>query len=272
MPKLSAVILTRDNERTIERAVCSLVGLAEELIIVDDGSTDKTLELIRANWSGVNPIRNEASNGVKIVARTLDRFDAQRNFGIEQASGEWIIMIDSDEELSSELTAQIRTELTHPAHELYRSHLVNEAFGTTIRVKLERPLLFRATLKFGNALHETIQSTNTGFLSGDLLHHSWLDAEDWIADMNHYSTHQAKKWLIQKRNYSPFMLFLIALLMPPYHFLKLVVFQGRWRNGFFAGVLYPAACSAEWWFSVLKYYELRYVQKIDSAGHIKPGS
>lgn len=261
MPKLSGVILTRDNERTIERTVRSLVGLVDELIIVDDGSTDRTLDLVRTIWPTA-----------KIVLRSLDRFDAQRNFGLEQSKGDWVIMIDSDEELSPGLRTQIQTELNNPAHELYRSHLLNEAFGKTIRVRLERPLVFKSSLRFGSALHETINSSDSGFLSGDLLHHSWVDAEDWISDMNHYSTHQAKKWLIQKRDYSRFQLFLIALFMPLYHFLKLSIGQGRWRKGFFAGVLYPAACAAEWWFSVLKYYESRYLNHSDTPSHIKKDS
>ena len=159
-----------------------------------------------------------------------------------------------------------------PAHELYRSHLINEALGTTIRLRLERPLLFRAALRFKSALHETISSANFGFLPGDLFHHSWTNAADWMSDANRYSTYQAKKWLVQKRNYSRLKLILIVLLMPPYHFIKLVIFQGRWRKGFFAGILYPAACATEWWFSVLKYYEYRYIQKLDHTDHIKPGS
>ncbi|MBI5220422.1 MAG: glycosyltransferase family 2 protein [Candidatus Liptonbacteria bacterium] len=256
--QISGAILTRDNERTIARAVRSLLPFISELIIVDDGSTDNTLSIIR-----------ELYPEVKVLTRKLDQFHAQRNFALERVAAEWVVMIDSDEEITTPLADAIQRELARPRRDLYRCYRLNEALGRSTKVVLDRPILFRKHLRFSGALHETIELHNPGFLPAELLHHSWVDVADWIDDINQYSTYQAKKWLIEERNYNTFQLALIALGMPLYHFCKLFFGQRRYRNGFFAGLVYPLAQAAEWWFVILKYYEYRYLQHAEKPADIR---
>jgi glycosyltransferase involved in cell wall biosynthesis len=257
MKKLSGVILTHDNIRTIDRAVSSLVGLVDELIIIDDYSSDATLSLIKKVYPQA-----------RIYTRKLDRFDVQRNFGIERAEGEWIVMIDSDEEVSPRLGEEIKKALRYPDCDAYQCYLENETFNAHVVLKLERFLLFKSSFRFKGALHEKIHPERVGFLPGKLLHHSWIDVEDWVNDINQYSGYQAKKWLLQNRNYSKPQLLGIALVMPVYQFVKMAFFQKRILKGVFQGVVYPLAASAEWIFSVMKYYELKYIKK-ESPADIK---
>lgn len=254
---LSAVILTRDNERTIARAVESLKGLAEELIVVDDGSTDRTLEIIRAIWPDA-----------KFLSRVLDRFDAQRNFGLEHVKGEWTIMIDSDEELDLTLREAIRKEMRAPKAKAYGVYRLNRAFDRVSEEKLIRTVLFPSVLRFEHALHENIDVPLT-YLPGRLIHNSWVDASDWLKDINNYSTHTAKKWLIENRNYSRFWLMCLAFGLPLYTFCQLYFGRKRYLNGFFVGFLYTLANATEWWFVILKYYEWKYLGKELSSGTIK---
>lgn len=250
MNKISGIILTHNNEQTIREVVESIKNIIDELLIIDDFSTDKTTEIIKSVYPAV-----------KIFQRKLDYFNNQRNFGIEKAERDWILMIDSDEIVSDKLKESIVQTIKNPKYQAYQCAILNNPFGAKVYLKMERPILFKKTLKFENALHEQLNEKNFGWLKGELIHQSWVDATDWIDDINHYSTHQAKKWILQNRNYNRFQLFLIGFLMPIYTFLKMFFWQKRFKNGLFAGFFYSLACSIEWIFSVLKYYEMKYLKK-----------
>lgn len=250
MNKISGIILVKDNQKTIKQAVESIKELIDELIIVDDFSTDKTIEIIKSIYPEV-----------KIFQRKLDRFDNQRNFGLEKAENEWALMIDSDEMVTKELANSIKDILTKSRQaQAYSCFLLNEALGRFVKGKLCRAIFFKKHLRFEGALHENIK-IKLKYLKGFLIHNSWTNITDWIADLNHYSTHTAKKWIIQKRNYNRLQLFLIATLMPIYTFLERFFWQKRFTKGIFAGFLYPLAWSVEWIFSVLKYYEIKYLKR-----------
>src|SRR3989337_339671 len=100
MNKVSGVILIHNSERTIRASVNSILGVVEELLIIDDFSTDKTLEIIKSLYPSV-----------RVLQRSLTRFDEQRNFAIERVKYDWILMIDSDEEADGELTGSIKNAL-----------------------------------------------------------------------------------------------------------------------------------------------------------------
>src|SRR3989339_241301 len=100
--KLSAVVLIRNEEKNIERCLESLT-FCNEVIIVDDFSTDGTLEKIR---NSKFEIRNKSK--IKIFKRKLNGdFAGQRNFGMSKASNEWVLFVDADEEVSGELRKEI---------------------------------------------------------------------------------------------------------------------------------------------------------------------
>lgn len=98
--KISVIILTKNEEPVIADCLES-VKWADEIIIVDHGSTDKTLEIIKKH--GVQKI---------IKAPKESTFSDRRNLGAESASGEWLLYVDADERVTPELKAEIQSLLT----------------------------------------------------------------------------------------------------------------------------------------------------------------
>ena len=99
MPLLSVAIITCDEERNLARTLAS-VSFADEIVVVDSGSRDRTVEIAR-------------SFGARVFVRDWPGFAAQKNFAIAQCSGDWILSLDADEEMTPELRTQIRVLLPH---------------------------------------------------------------------------------------------------------------------------------------------------------------
>jgi len=89
MPALTAILIANNEELDLPRALASLQGVADETILVDTGSTDRTCEIARAF-------------GARIYVRKLDSLAEQKNYAATFASNEWLLSIDCDEELSPE--------------------------------------------------------------------------------------------------------------------------------------------------------------------------
>jgi glycosyltransferase involved in cell wall biosynthesis len=230
MEKLSGLVITKDNERTIEACIASISPLVDELIIIDDHSKDGTLEIIRK-------IRPDAI----IITRTLDRFDAQRNTCLEIAKNPWVLMIDSDEIIEADLATAISS--LHSLEEnqeidAYWTIRRNRFFDTYLNEKYrDRPLLFRQNLRFSRPVHEiiTLDQKKTKKLNGYLRHEGWVSIAQNMEKMNRYSSLMADKWLEQKRNYSRFLLTIFAFILPLRYFFicffgKRFYKAGLWRN------------------------------------------
>ncbi|MFL5730288.1 MAG: glycosyltransferase family 2 protein [Cytophagaceae bacterium] len=106
MPELSVVIITRNEASNIERTLVSALKVSSDIIIVDSGSTDNTLDICR-------------KYPVKIYFHVWEGYAAQKNYGDSLTAHDWILSIDADEELSAELAAEIRQELQNPAADYY---------------------------------------------------------------------------------------------------------------------------------------------------------
>ena len=259
MRKISGIILTRNNERTIKEAVNSIKDIVDELLIIDDSSTDKTLEIIKS-------IYPEA----KIFQRKLDRFDAQRNFGIEKANYDWILMIDSDEIVTRELGRSIVAAMENPQYDAYICYRLNKIFPNySVRdFMVERPLLFKNLFQFTGALHESMKVERFGILAGDLLHNVHFNLTSWLQKTPTIKLH-AQKWLDQGREYGLFTLAILVFFLPIYEFFKKFFIQKAFKNGFFEGFLYALVHSWYWVFVIMYYYELRHKEKASSKEYIR---
>ena len=92
-PRISAVIITRNEERRLP-ACLSALAFADEIVVLDSGSTDRTREIA-------------TEHGAIVSSRDFDDFPAQKNHAIEQASGDWILSVDADEIVPAELAEEL---------------------------------------------------------------------------------------------------------------------------------------------------------------------
>lgn len=167
MNKLSAIILTKNSENLIADCIESVRQLADEIIIIDDNSTDRTVDLGRRLGARV-----ETSNS------SVKNFSEKRNFGLKKAKNKWVFYIDADERASKELKQSILQIINDPCP-IYRAYKVlrkNFYLGNhewPFIESLER-LFDKSSLKgWRGEVHETpIIEGKIGELNGFLLHYT----------------------------------------------------------------------------------------------------
>ncbi len=241
--KISATILTHNSEATIGKTLHSIRDLLDELIIVDDESKDTTLDIVRS----ICP-------GAKILHRKLDNFAQQRNFSLSHCTSDWILIIDSDEFLSEELKAAIRSEIAKPRSDIFICMRLNRNLAGWGKAKMDRPILIRKGLEFVNPLHETVVGEKK-MLSGNLYHDCWTNIHDWAEDMQIYSAWKARNWAADDPNRSILFLTFRQFAAAGYLFLKRFFAEKRYKQGL-GGFLYCFTWSFEEFLVLLKYYEL----------------
>ncbi|MDD2714568.1 MAG: glycosyltransferase family 2 protein [Candidatus Wallbacteria bacterium] len=185
---LSVVMLTKNCEETVKKAVFSAYEIADEFVIVDDFSSDGTLNQL------------DDLPKAKTFRRKMVDFSEQRNFGIDQCSGDWILMLDSDEYLSEKLVKSIRSTLDRPEHEAYdfkRKHLF---LGEIIlycdyNTYTSMPRLFRrGSGRFHKPVHESLDyAGSVGRLSGWCYHDNARDLYQFTLKTIRYAAIEGEK-------------------------------------------------------------------------------
>ena len=239
--KLSVAIITFNEEANIARTLRSVIEVADEVVIVDSGSSDLTLQ-----------IAQEFGPKVKIFAEAWKGFAAQKNFAIEQCGGEWVLSLDADEELSDGLRNEIA--------QLIQEHAPVVPDGTpgvgepcTVFSVARRNMFLGRWLKHGGMwpdrkirlfqrgtalfeerpVHETIQvSGPVGELNFPLHHHAYPTLAGYLEHMNRYSSLGAETAVVRgvtSRNALQF--FTNVVLRPKFTFLYNYVFRGGFLDG-----------------------------------------
>jgi glycosyltransferase involved in cell wall biosynthesis len=187
-PTLSVAIITLNEEANLPRTLAS-VQFADEIIVVDSGSTDRTIEIAK-------------SFNAKVICQPWLGFSAQKNFAIESCTGTWVLSLDADEELTPELQTEIRSLLRgKPDADAYLVRRRNLFLNRWIRhggyypdAKLR--LFRRHAANFApparfteRPVHETITFDGAlETLHADLIHHAYPTIESYIEHMDRYST------------------------------------------------------------------------------------
>ena len=189
---LSVVIITHNEEVNIGRTLASVQTLVTdgkgEIIVVDSGSTDRTVEIAK-------------SYGAKVFVEEWKGFAAQKNSAIDKAKGDWILSLDADEELSDGLTKEVEEICHGPAEDGFGSedgywlkrqnHFLGRAlrhggFWPDPKLRMFRRGMGRVETR---PVHETFQVTGRlGTLYDPLIHHSYPTLADYIDHMNRYSS------------------------------------------------------------------------------------
>lgn len=198
---LSVCIITLNEEANIARTLASVRGLADEIIVVDSGSTDRTLQIAR-------------EHAAKVFCEGWKGFAAQKNSALEKASCAWVLSLDADEEVSAELAASIRALLGSGAEPRFSGYTMNRRnlyFGKWIKHGGYYPdpklrLVRRGTAEFElRPVHEDMKMAGpVGHLRGDLIHRAYADLESYIEHLNRYSSLGAEMAAQRKTRFSVF--------------------------------------------------------------------
>jgi glycosyltransferase involved in cell wall biosynthesis len=178
------------NEEARLRACLESVAWADEIVVVDAESEDKTIQIAREFTE-------------QVVVRPWPGFATQKNFGLDLARGDWILSLDADEEVSPELREEIARILADPAAgDGYALPRKNIYWGRWVRhgglyPDWQTRLFRRGRARFVERdVHESVRvAGRVGRLRGALLHRSYRDMADFLARADRYSTLAAQEWV-----------------------------------------------------------------------------
>ncbi len=220
--KISAVIITKNEEENIARCLKSLVGVVDEIIVIDAFSTDKTVEIAQ-------------NNGAIIIQKEWEGYSQNKNFGNSQAKNDWILSIDADEVLSQELIISIR-KLTLDDSKVYSFNRLNNYCGQWIRHSNWHPdwniRLFnkKESAWSGDFVHEKLtlpKHVAVDQLEGLLYHYSYQNSEDHWQRIEKYAQLSAQQLFQDGKKAT----FIKLWLSPIARFLKTYFFKKGFLDG-----------------------------------------
>jgi len=252
MPDLSVVIITRNEEANIGRCLQS-VKMADEVIVVDSGSTDRTIEIAR-------------NMGAQTFSIPWAGYGQSKRKAVDRASGKWILSIDADEVISPELADEISRIISGESEfDGYFIKRKTNFLGKWIYHCGWYPdYLLRLFKKSkgnfnGNVVHEqVILDGRAGYLNGEILHYSYTSLEKYFEKSNYYTTLGAEELLRQGKKARLYHIAVKPLAaFIKHYFIKLGFLDGI--SGFIISCLSSAAVFA-------KYIKLRELARRQKQG------
>jgi glycosyltransferase involved in cell wall biosynthesis len=185
MPRLSVFLITRNEAHNIAACLES-VAWADEIVVLDSGSSDETAAICRRYGARVE------------TSADWPGFGVQKNRALDLAGGDWLLSIDADERVTPELRAEIEQVLRAPDADAYEMPRLSSYLGQPMRHGGWWPdhvtrLFRRGAARFTEArVHEAlVVQGRSGRLRNHLVHHSFRSVEQVIAKMDAYSTYAA---------------------------------------------------------------------------------
>ncbi len=240
---LSVVIITKNEERNMHDCLKSVAGWADEIVIVDDESSDKTVEISK-------------SYGATIYHRKMDNEGIHRNWAYAQAKNEWVLSLDADEMVSLQLRDEIIAALPNTKFQAYDMPLKNyigkywvQHSGWYPAGKLR--MFMKSRFKYEEvAVHPRVYlDGQTGHFTKDIVHKGYPDFEHFLQSLNRQTTLEAEKWIQTGRKMT---LGLMVWRAVDRFFRSLIGKQG-WKDGFigfmiaFYAFLYQVMSYAKYW-------------------------
>ncbi|KUJ60556.1 glycosyl transferase [Flavobacteriaceae bacterium CRH] len=242
--KLSVLIITLNEERYI-KSLLEDIDFADEIIVIDSYSTDQTADIV-----------NSFAN-VKLIQNKFINYTLQRNFGLDQAKNPWILFIDADEKLTSNLKSEILATINDNnaanAYLIYRTFMFK---NTKLRFSgWQTDKIFRLFKKSDcrytedRMVHEKlIVNGKIATLKNKIIHYSYTSYQDYKAKMYNYGVLKAHEK--QKKGQKPNYLKLV--FHPVYTFL----YQYLIRMGFLDGIKGITICYLNAYSIFIRYKEL----------------
>jgi glycosyltransferase involved in cell wall biosynthesis len=221
MKLLSVVIISKNEANAIGGCLDSVTGVADEVVVLDSGSTDATRELC-------------AERGARVIDTDWPGFGPQKNRAVGAARNDWVLCLDADERLSAELAESIKAALVEPACSAYRFARRNRFLGRYLRHGEGYPdwslrLFDRRVAHWSlDAVHEkVICDAPVGVIAGDLLHDSAETLDGYLAKQNRYTSLAAESAALDDRPVSAARM----VLSPLVRFIKFYFLRSGFRDG-----------------------------------------
>lgn len=221
---LSVVIITFNEEANIARCLKSVEGIADEVVVVDSFSTDRTKEICLAM-------------GARFVEHPFKGHIEQKNFALTQAASDYVLSLDADEALSGELKASVLAAKLNWTDDAYRMNRITNYCGKWIKHggwypdrKLRLFDRRRATWG-GQNPHDKIipeEGVSIAYVSGDLLHYSYTSIRQHLNQMNFFTDIASEEMKQKGKRVS----ILGLIVKPPFRFFRMYLLQLGFLDGF----------------------------------------
>ena len=222
--KISAVIITKNEERNILRCLNSLLDVTDEIVVVDSGSTDNTAAICE-------------KFGVKFVHHDWQGYSEQKNFANSLAENDWILSIDADEEISDELKHSIlKYKNNHIPHDMvFSMNRLTNYCGHWIRHCGWYPdrkirIWNREVGKWQGEIHETLEFSTEikeKMLDGDLLHYSFATPQDYENQQFKFAKMRGEHYFKKGKKHASFYM----TVSPIFSFIQHYFFQLGFLDG-----------------------------------------
>lgn len=246
---LSVVIITFNEERNIERCILSVKSIADEIVVVDSFSTDRTEEICNRL-------------GVRFIKHKFEGYIGQKNWAKEQATYDFVLSLDADEMLSEELRDSISKVKANPMADGYYFNRLTNYCGQWIRHcgwYPDRKLRLwdrRKGMWKGVDPHDEFflePGARKVFLKGDLLHYSYYTVDQHIAQINKFSAIKAEG--LFRQGVKPGCL--KTWFSPPFKFFRNYILKLGFLDGYFGYLI----CRNSAYSTFLKYAKLKALYK-----------
>ena len=247
--RLAVIILTRNEEKNIGAAIDS-ASFADEILVVDSGSTDATQAIAE-------------SRGAKFIPHPMgeDGFAGQRNFALTQTEAKWVFYLDADERVRPETADEIKTVVASGEQAAYRIKRVNIVFGQAMKYGEHGPdwcerLFPRSEVQWTGVVHESpMTRLPVRSLWHCMDHHTYTDWNRYFEKFNQYTSLMAKRMLENGKRAS----FADILLHPFFAFVRFYIL----KLGFLDGKQGLIFALNHYFYTMIKYVKLYYWQRED---------
>jgi heptosyltransferase III len=245
MVKISAVIITYNEERNINRCINSLLAVADEIVVIDSFSNDRTKEIC-------------IEKGIRVVEHPFKSHIDQKNFAVTQATHDIVLSLDADEYLSEELTKSILEVKEAWPFEAYRMNRLSNYGGKWIRhgnwypdqkIRLWNR---RIGLWGGENPHDMViikEGMKIMHLKGDILHRAYTDSSETISKIQNYSEIFARESVGRKSSSVSKI-----IIRSAFAFLKSYIVKRGFMDGY-EGLMVAMAVSNHVFYKYAKLYE-----------------
>lgn len=237
--KLSVAIITKNEEDRLPKTLEAVKDIADEIVVVDSGSTDKTVDIAK-------------QYGAKVFIEEWKGYGEQKNSALKKTTGEWVLFLDADEVLSEELKKLIKEKINNPTADGYYLKRQTVYLGRELKHIWNNDWVLRLVNKNANPrwvgnIHEKLSvDGKTEYLKGGVLYHyTYRSLFEHFQKSLLYAKYSAQEYFKKGRKPSMFKIFLSPLwAFFKIYFLKLGFLEGI--RGFFIAFSYAVNSFAKY--------------------------